>query len=143
MTDLLLKHGAIPNTNKIFVDYTVLKEYAHSSIYLPAITYYLNLILSIIHKYGNFEVHINLNGFTISAAERYKECIYIFCNECIKHETQFAKQMSQMYIYNTPGVIEGILAFFSKVIAPEITNKVILINKTDSPKVLNELFTLV
>ena len=130
----------IPNTNKIFVDYTILKKYAHPTIYTDAIQYYLNLSLNVIHMYGTFEIHINLNSFTISAAERYKDSIVLFCNECLQNETRFALQMSKMYIYYTPSVIENILALFSKIIAPEITNKVVIINKMDSEKLLTELF---
>jgi hypothetical protein len=130
----------IPNTNKVFVDYTVLKEYAHPSIYMDAIHYFLGLILNTIRIYNTFDLHINLNSFTISAAERYKNSIILFCNECVKHETQFANQLDKMYIYYTPSVIESIMSFFSKIIAPEITNKVVIINKSDSDKLIQEIF---
>jgi len=131
----------IPDTNRIFVDYTVLKTYAHPSIYMDAIHYYLNLILEIIAKYGNFEIHINLCTFTISAAERFKDSIFLFCSECEKHETAFAVQMTKMYVYNTPSVMENVMVFFSRVIAPVILNKVVLYSKVDSPRLMQELFT--
>lgn len=140
-TNELLQKTAyiIPNTNRVWIDYLIFKVYANPGNYTSIIQYLLSLIINVINIYGSFEIHINLDTFSISAAERYKDSIYLFCEECIKLNTQFSNSISNMYIYNTPSVMDRISALFASIISTEVKSKIILINKRDSPGLINQL----
>ena len=141
-TDLFSKTMfIIPNTNRVWVDYTIFKLYANPDNYKNIITYLLSLILTVINTMGSFEIHINLNSFTISAAERYRTSIQLFCEECVKLETRFANSLSYMYIYNTPSMMDSISAFFSQIMSVDVKAKIVLLNKLESPGLITQLLS--
>jgi len=124
----------IENTNKIFIDYTVFKLYGNPNNYKLIIDRVFLLFLETIQKYGNFECHINLNTFTMTAAERYKKIIEIFCCECLQNRdnTKYALYLSKMYIYNAPNMLDTIAKIFMHLIEPSVRTKIEIYNKTDS-----------
>lgn len=128
----------LPNTNRVYLDYPLLKQYANSNNYEDIVNYVICVLLQCIQIYGEYEMHIDLKGFTISAAERYKLGIQLFCNKC-STDTQFANLLIHMYIYHTPSVIENITRLFAHFIDPVIPNKLVYLSKIDSPRLLEEL----
>ena len=87
-------------------------------------------------------MHINLNGFSISAAERYKLSIQLFCNKCcigFPSDISLASQLINMHIYYTPSVIDSITILFSKFMDPNIPKKMVLHSKMDSPRLIADL----
>ena len=57
----------------------------------------------------------------------------------IKNGNNFSKLLINMYIYNTPSIIENITLLFSSFMDPAIPEKLILITKEQSPELLSQL----
>jgi len=122
----------IPNTNRVYIDYTIFKIYATPDNYKQIIDHVIACFNVCISTYGNFECHINLHSFTITAAERYKTAIEIFCKDCLKSETRYGRMLSKMYIYHSPGMIEQFTTIFLHLIDPYVRDKFTLYNKEES-----------
>ena len=122
----------IPGTNKIYVDYLVLKLYAHPTNFLRFAEYAQSLIPECICKYGTFECHLNLNTFTVSAAERYKQIVVIFNAIGLQNDTDFSNQLTHLYVYNTPSAIDHISKIFFRLIEPTVRNKIVFYSKAES-----------
>jgi hypothetical protein len=131
----------IPNTNIVYFDYTVFKQYANPSNYEIIVNEVLALFTQCIEKYGSFEAHIQLAGFTISSTERYKTVIQSFCQKCLQSTTKYCNLLTYMYIYNTPLMIDNITTFLKPFISPVVYGKIIKYNKTESPELLKMLLT--
>ena len=129
----------IPNTNKVYFDYPIFKLFANPNNYDLIFETTIILIEQCISKYGSFECHVNLNGFTVTATERYKTVILMFCNACLKHDTHYTRTLDKLCIYNTPIVIDTLIILFSKLIDPVILSKRKLFNKTESEVLLKDL----
>ena len=128
----------IPNTNRVYLDYPLLKQYANSNNYAEVVNYVIAVLTQCTQMYGQYELHIDLKGFTISAAERYKLAIQLFCSKCSSN-TEFATLLIHIYIYNTPSMIESITRLFAPFIDPVIPKKLVYLSKTDSPQLLEQL----
>lgn len=122
----------VPNTNKIYMDYQVFKQYACHENYSLIVDYILMLITSCINKYGNYETHIDLNTFSISACDRYKDMIRLFCSSCISNESSFCDKLVKMYIYNTPNMFHQIKIILRPFIDSSINDKLVLYKKEHS-----------
>jgi len=139
INDLLAQTFIIlPNTNRVYLDYTVFKLYANPDNYHTIVTYVIQLFQKCIDTYGSFECHFNLNSFTITAAERYKSAIEMFCKECLKSETRYGRMLSKMYIYYSPGVIERFTSLFAHLIDPFVRDRFIIYSKEESEDKLVE-----
>jgi len=130
----------IPNTNKIFVDYMILKLYANPDNYEIIINHMFELYNYCIEYYGNFEININLNSFSISAVERYKSVIKIFSDKCITKNRDYSLNIVQMKIYNTPFMIDSISKLIKPFIDYRIYDKIVMYSKEESVHLLRELF---
>jgi len=141
MSEVLSKTAfIIPGTHHVYFDYNVFKLYAHPSNYETIIFYSLQLLNECISKYGCYEMHINLNTFSISAMERYRECIDLYCNECFKSKTEYYKNIVHLHIYNTPAVIDTIANILNKLIHPEVKQKVKKYGKVESETIIQKIF---
>lgn len=114
----------IPNTNKIFFDYVIFKTFAHPTIYNEIVEYILFLLTQCIQQYKHYEMHINLRSFTATAAQRYKDIIYLFCVKCLQQE-DFTPNLDCLYIYNSPKMLKSIMHIFSGVITDAVKSKII------------------
>ena len=130
----------IPNTNKVFFDYTIFKIYATPDNYDRIVSHALLQCRHNISNHGNFEIHINLNTFTVSACERYKDIIQIFCNECLRSNTRYSINLSKLIVYNSPNMIDSISRIILPFIDPIVRNKITLFSKTESDMLLSNLF---
>jgi hypothetical protein len=129
----------ITNTNKVYLDYTIFKLYATPDLFDIIIQKVIGLFEECIEKYGNFEVHINLNSFTISAYERYNQIISKFCLECLNNNVKFTINITNLLIYNTPNMIDILKNLIKPFIDQNISNKIIFFNKKESEKLISEL----
>jgi hypothetical protein len=129
----------IPNTNIIYMDYPMFKMFANPEIYTTIVDYFTTVINEMIVKYNNYEIHLNLQSFTISAAERYSQIIELFCNQCLNSNTNYSGYLSQMYIYHSPSVIENIMKLFGRFIDSTVKEKVVLYNKQESSTLIDNL----
>ena len=129
----------IPNTNKVYFDYTIFKTYAIPANYDSIIKRVLDLFQECIALHGGFEAHVNLATFTISAFERYKAIIIKFCEECFKNNTQYSVDLIKFCIYNSPNMIDMISATARPFIDDKVRSKVVLFNKKESEKLIYQL----
>ena len=134
--NMLLQKTAyiIPNTNKLFVNYQIFKQFAHPENYELFVKFVQNKIPPIIDKYGSFECHIDIDTFTVSAAERYKGVIEVFCQDVF--DISFTKYLKYIYVYNVPSMIDNISLLLFKLIDKEIKDKIKLVSKSDSIQII-------
>jgi hypothetical protein len=141
MDDLLSKTMyMISNTNKVFIDYTMFKLYAHPGIYEHIINHIQNLFNICISNYGCFEAHVDLKSFTVSGAHRYKDIIDVFYNTALKNGTMYYTKLDVMYVYNTPNTITDIAKLF---LNPDIIPRVKTFTKEESEYKIKMLFNSV
>jgi hypothetical protein len=123
----------LPDSNCVFLNYEIFKYFGHEGVYDTLVNYILSLILLSISKFEKFEFHINLNSFTISAAQRYQPAIRLFMNKCLSEKTEFSKLLKRMVIYNTPQLMNEISLFLKPLIDPMITDKITLYKREETP----------
>ena len=130
----------IPETNQVFFDYTIFKLYANPSNYPAIVQRTLLLFRTCIETYGTFEAHINMKSFSISAAQRYRDMINFFCEECFKSNLGYSPRITQMCIYHTPNMVDSISALLLPFIEKNVQDKIVLISKQDSDSKIASLF---
>ena len=133
----------IPNTNQVYIDYTIFKLYANPDNFNDIILHIIELFSYCIKYYGSFTVCMNLKSFSISAAERYKIIIQYFCDECLKSDTKFVELLDKFYIYHTPHVMETISKLFSSLVDPAVYQKIVMHSKEESDKLLQQLLVII
>ena len=130
----------IPNTNKVYINYAILKLFANSSNYEAFANYTLSLFLECMKLYGNFECHINMESLTVTAVERHRKLIEIFARDSSEHGgIEYMKYLTTLYVYNTPSAIESITKIISYLLEPELMEKIITYSKADTTLKLGEL----
>jgi len=127
----------IPNTNKIIFDYTIFKLYANDNIYLDIIQHIKHLYDILLQNYKMFEIHVILDTFTITAAERYKYIIKLFCENYMNIDIN---NLQCIYIYYTPSMIDSISILLKPFIKYSFTERVIYYSKAESPSLLQKLY---
>jgi len=132
--NILLQKTAyiIPNTNKVFVNYLMFKQFAQPDNYELFVKYVQNLVSVVININKTFECHVNIDSFTISAAERYKGVIHKF-SEGVFGYTEY---MDAIYVYNPPTMIEKISKLILNLLDQSTKSKIIVVNKLDSEKII-------
>lgn len=129
----------VPQTNKIYIDYPMFKLYANPDNYDIIIKHVINTCNYLITYYGNFEIYINIEKFTVSAAERYKLFIQKYCDSCLKENTELANLMTKMFILNSPSVIELVVKIIKPIVDKNIINKVSFHKKEESQQIIKSL----
>ena len=129
----------LPNTNKLYFDYTFFKTYATPPIFQSLVEYIYDLIKQTINNYKSYDMHINWNTYTISSHDRYKELYNLFLNRPDNDEFNFHDNLNNLYVYYTPNVIQIISKLMTPIIHPVVLSKVTLFNKSESEKLLNNL----
>ena len=129
----------IPNTNKIVYNYPVFKLYANPDNYENIIKTVLDIYDIILASYPTIETHIILDSFTISAAERYKSVIKLFCNKCMTSQTKYSERLSAMYIYYTPSMMESISTLLKPFIDPLVKDRITMYSKAESADLIKAL----
>ena len=127
----------IEGTNKIYLDYTVFKLYANETNYDVIVTYIMKIYIDCVEKYSGYEVHVNLDSLTPSAAERYKKCIELF-NQATGH-CSISNKLLQWYIYYPPSMIGMIRNILRYVIDPNIIDKFTVVPREHSASALKTL----
>jgi hypothetical protein len=130
----------IPEKNIVYFDYLLFKTYVTPNIYETIIQTILELFTEIINDYGSYQVHANLDTFSMSAAHRYGDIIRDFCHKCLRSETRYANYMEKFCIYNTPSVMQNISKLFNPLINENVKKRIELIDKKESETRLKILF---
>lgn len=131
----------IRETNKIYFDYTIFKTYATPELFNQIVDHVKNLNIQAIEKHGSFEIHVNWATYTVSAHERYKNIFQMFSIAHSNHEYDFSSLISNIYIYNTPSIINMVTAFIKPFIEPIVLEKLIIYDKQESNRLLNTLLS--
>ena len=131
----------LPDSNRIFLNYEIFKYYGNPENYEEIVNYILSLILLCISKFESFEFHVNINSFTISAAQRYTPVIQLFMNKCIMNNTEFAKLLTKMIVYNTPTLMNDISRLLRPMIDPIVTSKITFYSKKETPNEIQNILT--
>jgi hypothetical protein len=129
----------LPQTNRIYIDYPTFKLYANDDVYEMVVLHLLRIYDDCIHDFGSYFLHINLSGFTVSAADRYKNGVMIFSERCLKSDTKYTFLLEKMQILNTPNSFESIIQFLKVFIPKEVSEKIETLNKQESLIVLENI----
>lgn len=116
----------VRDTCKIYVDYPKVKCFVNPNNYDAIRQHVFTLSESILRTHPSFELHINLQTFTVTAAQRYKDLITLFCNQYLNASAE-SEKLSLLYIYNTPKMVQVIQNMFSPFISQSHKNKIILL----------------
>lgn len=129
----------VENTNCVHIDYPILKSYASPEIFDIIADYIIMNFQQVKDTYGNLQVFLNFEGFTVSAAERYKSLIEVFCMKCFQRNTGFAPVVLQFVVYNSPNVIDAIKHIVLPFMEENVKAKLLVSPKKDSDK-YNRMF---
>jgi len=141
LTDLMDQtFWIIPNKNQLYFDYRVFKLFGNPNNYMEIVNNVLEFCTWCISEYDNFEIHINMSTFTVSAAERYRDLIILFCDECTKRNTSFSELLIHMNFHNTPNTIDQIASLVIPILPPEVRPKLRLLKKEESHNILTQLY---
>lgn len=128
------------NTNKVFFQYTVFKTFATDNNINYILDNFMKLLENIIYTCGSFELHINMETYTITAHERYKNMYKLLFSRCEQNNILFSDKLVSMNIYNTPNIINTLQIFFAPFIDKNAVNKIFIMDKKQSPALLENLF---
>lgn len=125
----------IPNTPYVYFNYALFKTFATVDIKDQLYTRFCSVIDEVIQKYNYFEMHCNLQGFTVSAAQRY----YSFITSSIDENQAFSDKMTKLVIYHSPSVIEQIVMLLRKSVS-QFTNRAVFYSKNESEIAIKKIF---
>jgi len=133
----------IPDTYQIYVDYTMFKSFIIPELYDTIINYTIHKIIYCIQKYGKIELHINLHTFSVSAYNRYKECIILYSKKLQSTVPNFPTLLVAMHLYNIPSCIETISQLLGTLLPQETRRKVVKHDIKSSEKAINTILEIV
>ena len=139
--ELLLNQSCriLPSTAKIYIDYPFIKTFASPEVFEAIADHVFRVFLQAMTEFGTINVHLNLEGFTVSAAERYKQIVISFCDKCLIGNTGFSTVIECFMIYNIPSSIDHIKQIFMPFMLEAVKKRAKLISKRDSEPLLREL----
>jgi hypothetical protein len=138
--DDLLPLFCYKKDNNVVVDYNILKIFVYPDIYPKIIDY-------VMKKYENNEcssinIHFNLNSFSMTAAERYKDLIKMYFDKTMASHIDITSITNKIYVYYTPNILNQLLKMFHSFIPLEIRDKVQYFPKKESDEKWNTLQTI-
>jgi hypothetical protein len=125
------------------VEYTVFKHYACPDNYCQIIGKLIELSKRCVETHGHFEVHVNLDTFSVTAAERYKGFIQLFCEQSQASGTPLSEDLSCLYLYNIPAMMDSISRMLSPLVPPEMREKRKMFKKDVSDQLLKTLHSAI
>lgn len=136
---LLSRTVYIIEKNHVYFDYLIFKLYANEDNYERIVDYVLKIYDYCIENYGNYIIHMNIDTFTVSAAERYKNIIVLFNEKALKGKYDYTGLLKYNKIYFTPNIIDMILKIIKSLLTPQALSKVIYLSKNESQDKLDDL----
>jgi len=132
--DTLLTHTChiLENTNCVHIDYPFLKSYASPEIFDTIADYIIAQFQKVKDEYGELIVCLNFEGFTVSAAERYKGLIETFCMKCFQRNTGFSQVVTQFVVYNSTNVADAIKTIVLPFMEDNVRATMLVVSKKDS-----------
>jgi hypothetical protein len=142
--DLLINNTMfnVPNTNKIYFSYEMFKLYANHDNYEKIQKHLLDLVQICIYNYSNFELHMNINSFSVSACERHKKFVLSLTQQCLQEKKNYSYLLTKFYVYYTPNTVSNIIQIVTPFIDPVVRPKFVLYTKNESDDLLKKLLGL-
>jgi hypothetical protein len=106
----LIKSSIFRQNDAVFINYPILKLFAIPEIYGSIVQYLVEIVSDILRTNTTYNIHINIESFTISAAERYSELITTAFRNLFTDV--YIQPLDKMYIYNVPSVIDYLKTMF-------------------------------
>lgn len=139
--EMLLTNTCRPILNDtikiIYIDYPIFKSYATPETFDIISDYIIQVFRDFRSQHGHLDVVVNLDTFTISAFERYKHIIKIFCDKCFQQQNEFSKSLSLFSIYNVPTAFDAIKRAITPFMLEEVRSKIRLFGKVESEPILD------
>lgn len=123
-------------TNYVMFDYPIMKTYASPEVFDAITDHIIGKFRVVKNVQGALVVILNLDGFTVSAAERYKSLIEMFCTKCFNLQMGFAQILTKLVISNAPSTIESVRPILMSFMLEEIKSKLQIVGKKDTAEVL-------
>lgn len=136
---LLWNTAYIPQKNQVYIDYTTFKFYANSNNYSVILNHVLYLVNKSIAEFNGFEFHINLQGLTVTAVERYKDAIFLFCNQLLSSTSNYSNKIENICFYYSPSIVDGCSRLFTPLIDVKIREKIQIFTKEGSCNALAKI----
>lgn len=135
---------AINGSRNIYLDYTIFKLYANETNYDIIITYICRLVETVIAAHGSFCFYTNFDGFTMTAAERYRPCVELFVNNYYTASViKYTDYMHSWTLLNPPSIMDIVMKLFKKIIDERVAQRLVVVSKKQSPDVIRELHSSV
>ena len=135
----LLDQSFFIKENKVITKYNIIKNFANPNNFKYIIDDLLVKIRYLISKYDNFEMHIDLEGYTLTSHERIKNIYGLLFTSCEEDNILFSEKLIKLHVYNCPLFIRSLTSFFAPFINKTANEKISLFNKIDSEKMLLEI----
>jgi hypothetical protein len=137
--NFLLEQSFLVQDNKILVKYAIIKNYANQQTFDSIIIHLINKVRTIISNYDSFEMHINLENYSMTSHERIKNIYPKLFKACENDNILFSEKLICLNVYNCPIILRTLNSFFAPFINPTASNKITLYNKIDSKEMLLKL----
>jgi hypothetical protein len=137
--NFLLDQSFLMQDNKILVKYAIIKNYANQQTFDSIIIHLINKVRTIISNYDSFEMHINLENYSMTSHERIKNIYPKLFKACENDNILFSEKLICLNVYNCPIILRTLNSFFAPFINPTASNKITLYNKIDSKEMLLKL----
>lgn len=111
----LLKESVflMPTSPDIMIHYKYIKDFLSDSAIEPLFYHLISIYDECIAKYGEYNLHVNLNTITISALDRYKELLKKLCDKFAEKSEMtgfFYSQFNKnIYFYNIPSFMNQLI----------------------------------
>ena len=123
--DTLIRNSILVQGNTVTIEYPILKLFCHEKNYEHIVNNMVITFQKLTQQYGGFKCIINLDTFTISAAERHKKLIELFCGKCLNDKNiNYSSSLIELTILNPPNIMDTLYKIFSSFIDPEVKNKI-------------------
>lgn len=116
----------IPNSNFIYIDYTLVKHYLCPDNYNISHKYFIQLHEEILKTYSHFNICADLKSLTLTAIHRYMDLGKKVCALYL-HSNKQSKQIDQIHIRNPPSFLQTAIKLFSPFISHDTLAKIRLV----------------
>jgi len=125
--------------NSVYIDYPIMKTYAVPELFDEIVNHIMNVCDYVKHRTGKLTIIMNFDGFTVSAAERYRGIIVRFSEKCLEKNTQYALILQELRVLNAPAAIEHIRSIIKSLIISDIHSRIRPFNKRDSAEQIQQI----
>ena len=112
--------------NLLFFNYSVFKTVIHPAIYMDFIHYIFQLNETILQKYENYDVVIDLKGLTMTGVERYKDFISTLSLEGQRNGKNFLQRLGKILVVNPPFMIANVGKILLPLMDKVVKEKIVL-----------------